>query len=154
MCYGGRFEGRELQGDLDGSWVTQLTLNFGSGHDLTVMRSIPMSGSALSTKPASGFSIPLPLPVSLSLSLKINKHFKKERERALQRVTMTCTKALWLEEAPHILEARLVQLGQRQQQEPGESFHWQAKVVKGHTRRALKTRVKNLAFPLRAVGNP
>lgn len=52
---------------------------------------------------------------------------------------------------PHIQEAGLARLEQGQQQEPGEIFQWQAEMVKGHSRRALKSRVKTLALFLRAA---
>ena len=65
-----------------GAWVAQVvkrpTLGFSSGHDLTVMRSSPASGSPRSVEPAwDSLSFPLALPHSL-LSLKINEFFKKE----------------------------------------------------------------------------
>lgn len=42
--------------------VKHPTVDFGSGHDLGIMRSSPTSGSALSVEPASDFlSLPLPL---------------------------------------------------------------------------------------------
>lgn len=54
---------------------------------------------------------------------------------------------------PHIQEVGLAHPEQGQQQEPEEIFQWQAEVVKGHARRALKSRVKTLALFLRAAGN-
>jgi len=62
-----------------GAWVAQLVkhliLGFGSGHDLRVMRSSPMLGSALTMESAlDSFPLPFPLPplcsspCSLSLS--------------------------------------------------------------------------------------
>ena len=54
--------------------IKHLTLDFGSGHDLKVMRSSPMSGSALGGGgPLENLSFPLPLPLTLlvtTLSLK------------------------------------------------------------------------------------
>ena len=53
--------------------VRHLTLNFDSGHDVTVMKSSPMlssvSGSALSVEPAWD-SVPLSASPSLALSLQ------------------------------------------------------------------------------------
>ena len=54
-------------------------LDFGSGHDLMVVRVSPMLGSTVSVEPAWGsFSLPLSLPLPCShthsVSLKINKH--------------------------------------------------------------------------------
>ena len=72
-----------------GAWVAQSvewpTLDFGSGHDLTVRGFEPCLGlCTMSTEPASD---PLSLSLSLSLSVppllslsKINKHLKKQQQ--------------------------------------------------------------------------
>ena len=53
--------------------VEHWTLDFGSGHDLRVMGSSPVSGTVLSVASAWG-SVSLPLPLhSLFLSLSLNK---------------------------------------------------------------------------------
>ena len=59
-------------------YVGHLTLDFGSGHDLGVLRSDSELGSAIGTKPAwDSLSLPLPLhlptPRILSLSLSRRK---------------------------------------------------------------------------------
>ena len=62
--------------DLVAQSVKHPTLDFSSGHDLTVVKSSPMSVSALSMEPVwDSLSPPLSAPPSCSLSLKINKHF-------------------------------------------------------------------------------
>ena len=58
-----------------GTWVAQLVkrldLDFGSGHDLRVVRLSPMLGSTLDGEPPSPLPLPLPSPAhALSLSLK------------------------------------------------------------------------------------
>ena len=57
-----------FKGEMRGTWVVQLakhlTLDFGSGHDLRVMRSSPKSGSTFSMESAWDS-----LSLSLSLSL-------------------------------------------------------------------------------------
>lgn len=77
---------------MHGVWVAQLvkfpTLDFGSGHDLKVLRSSPVSGSALggesardslSPSPSDPLSVPSP---AFSLSNKyINKIFQKKKRR-------------------------------------------------------------------------
>ena len=61
------------EGYLGGS-VDCLTLDFGSGHDLVVMRLSPISGSVLTRFSLSPIlSVPPRLVVSLSLSLRVNK---------------------------------------------------------------------------------
>jgi len=60
--------------EIRGTWVAQSfkhpTLDFGSGHDLRVMRSSPTWsptwGSILGVEPCLRFSLPLPLPPHLS----------------------------------------------------------------------------------------
>ena len=59
-----------------GAWVAQSTLDFGSGHDLTVCEIEPRTWLfADSAEPAWDFSLSVSLPLSCShtLSLKINK---------------------------------------------------------------------------------
>ena len=86
-----------------GAWVAYLvkssTLGFGSGRDLTVLRSSPEScvGSALGVEPAWDsllFSL-CPSPGCMSflvLSLKINKH-KKKKCKHLRRTKNELKKA-------------------------------------------------------------
>ena len=67
---------------LGGSWWLSrlsLTLDFGSGHDLRVLRSSPTSGSALSLESAS-LSLPLLLPLLTQACIlkEINKILKKK----------------------------------------------------------------------------
>ena len=51
-------------------WIEHLTLDFCSGHDLTVVASSPASGSVQSPEPAwDSFSLPLSLPLPCSCSL-------------------------------------------------------------------------------------
>ena len=54
--------------------VKHLALGFSSGHDLTVMRSSPVSGSSMESV---WDSLPLSLCLSLSLSNKQKKYLKK-----------------------------------------------------------------------------
>ena len=59
-----------------GIWVTQLvkhlTLDFSVGHDLRVVRSSPVSGSALSKESAlHSLSLSLPLPLSQKIKKKL-----------------------------------------------------------------------------------
>jgi len=63
--------------------VKHLTLDFGSGHDLRVVRSSPALGSVLAVGPAwDSLSAPPPLlSLSLSFAKKIFKMFKKIRYR-------------------------------------------------------------------------
>ena len=61
--------------------VTWPTLDFGSGHDLRVLRSSPASGSALSRESASVFSVSFCPPTSaLSLFLS-NKHTNLKKKK-------------------------------------------------------------------------
>ena len=64
-----------MKGHLGGQSVEPPTLNFGLGHDLTVVRSSPTSGSVLGTELAwDSLSLPaLPCLRVLSLSLSQNK---------------------------------------------------------------------------------
>jgi len=54
-----------------GTWVPQLALDFGSGHDLRVVRSSTTSGSMLGMEPAEDSLSPSPF--ALPPSKKINK---------------------------------------------------------------------------------
>lgn len=70
-------------GALGGSVSWQLGLDFGSGQGHGVLKSNPVSSSALSGESASRFSLSSCLPpttCSLALS-QINKHFKKEKRK-------------------------------------------------------------------------
>ena len=59
------------------AWVAQsvkrTTLDFGSGHDLKVLRSSPALGSALSVKPDKDSYSPSPSPCPLSKKKEENK---------------------------------------------------------------------------------
>ena len=63
------------------AWVAQLltrsTLDFGSGHDLTVVESSPMSGSVLGVQPAWVLS-PSPSPSSPALHTHPYSHSLRE----------------------------------------------------------------------------
>ena len=54
--FGDTLDAIKVIGQSWGAWVAQLltcsTLDFGSGHDLTVVESSPMSGSVLGVQPA------------------------------------------------------------------------------------------------------
>ena len=52
--------------------VKHPTLDFGSGHDVTVVGSSPASGSALTAQSLLLLSLPLPFFLAHALSLKIN----------------------------------------------------------------------------------
>ena len=68
-------EHRWMWGAWEAQSVKRLTLNFGSGHDLTVCGFEPRVGlCADSVEPAwDSLSLPFSLPLLLSLSLSINK---------------------------------------------------------------------------------
>jgi len=65
--------------------IEPLTLGFGSGHDLRVVRSSPTLGSTLSTELASdSLSLLLPLPLPLLSLSKINKQNPQKKEGKLK----------------------------------------------------------------------
>ena len=53
-------------------------LNFGPGHDLTVVSLSPASGSMLGVSLLDSLSLPLPLPLPIFLSQKIKIKIKQE----------------------------------------------------------------------------
>ena len=63
-------------------WVKRPTLDFGSSHDLMVMRLNPVLGSALTVKSLGIRCLPLSLPHPCLhfLSLKINELIKKNKK--------------------------------------------------------------------------
>ena len=70
-----------------GTWMVQsvkcLTLDFGSGHDLTIVGLSPALGSALSMEPAwnsLSLSLSLSLPLLDLRAVSQNKHLKKKKD--------------------------------------------------------------------------
>ena len=75
-----------------------MTLDFGSGHDLTVMGSSPVSGSVLCMEPvwdSPPLSLPLPHWFSLSLSLSLSLNWSWEANISLQGATVQPPTGIW-----------------------------------------------------------
>ena len=69
-------------------WVKHLNLDFGSGHDLKILRSSPASGSVMSTEACLRFFLPLHLPLPPSLK---NKDKKKYAPKLYENKTLLLT---------------------------------------------------------------